>query len=163
MHIAFGWIPLKQFYPGLNGVEEMTAKSNTAVLEDLDCQLASIVKYISAARKTVASIRKKNERHILKFFKKTRSVSWAGGRIKYRKGADAPYRMCRTLYEAGPEGLSHAELAEKVYGDELADVLRCAYGLRDKLDESGCPLRLRWNAKKFWLEDEKISGITRVA
>ena len=141
----------------------MSVRSDTAELEDLDCQLASIVKYISAARKRVASIRERNERPLLIFCKETRSVSWEGGNFKYRRGADTPYRMFRALYEAGPEGLSHAELAEMVYGDELADVLRCAYGLRDKLEETCCPLRLRWNARKFWLETAKNSEITRVA
>lgn len=141
----------------------MTVISDTAELEDLDCQLASIVKYISAARKTVASIRERNERRLLSFYKETRSVSWEGGNFKYRKGADAPYRMFRALYEAGPEGLSHAELAYEVYKDELANIIRCARGLKRKLKESGCPLRLRWNAKKFWLENAENSKSTRVA
>lgn len=141
----------------------MTETSKKAALEDLDCQLASIVKHVSAARQTVASMRERSCRNILRFRKRTRSVFWAGGNFKYRKGADRPYRMFRALYKAGPEGLSHAELAEKVYGDDLANVKRCARGLKRKLIETGCPLRLRWNAKKFWLENAKNSKSTRVA
>ena len=93
------------------------------------------------------------ERPQLQFRDRDMSVTWRDGGFQYQKGADAPYKLLKFLYQAGDEGLSYAELAEKVYGDDLADVRRCAYGVAAKLEKFRCPKRLAWDSERLWLED----------
>lgn len=81
------------------------------------------------------------------------SVTWYGGRLQFRKGAFAPYTMFRALYEADGKRLSHAEIAEIVFGDELAEIKHIGYKLERKLLQFNCPWRLANSREGYWLEE----------
>lgn len=81
------------------------------------------------------------------------SVSWAGGRLQFRKGAFSPYVMLQALFQAENKRLSHAEIADIVYDDDCAPIRDCARGLRDKLEQSRCPLRLEHDSSAYWLSE----------
>ena len=145
----------------------MAERTETAVARKLLSQIEKVGAFCASANDLleglndlVADMRERvrellNEPDVpeLEFGEQDLSVSWRGGRFQFQKGSDRPYRMLKALYQAGPDGLSHAELAEKVDGDEFSDVKRCARGLAQKLEKYGCPKRLDWNRRLFWLEN----------
>ena len=118
-------------------------------------QVAAVEERLSIMRETILSILEAPYGPELRFRDEDLSVSWRYGRFQFPKGSLAPYRMLQALHEAGPEGLSHAELAEKVYGDVLADVVRCADRLAKKLEKFGCPKRLERDSHRVWLENAR--------
>lgn len=118
----------------------------------VDSEHAAINTELELTRQLILSFLNKH-RPSLEFCDDDLSVSWQFGRFQFQRGAVAPFNMLKALYKAGPEGLSHAELAEKVYGKILADVSRCADRLAKKLEKFGCPKRLERDSHRIWLED----------
>ena len=167
MHIAFGWSPLKQFYPGLNGVWKMTGRTEAGVAKKLLSQIESVnLRLVVASgeftamkdelafmREMILGVLREAAQPVIELQEETMQVSWRYGKFRFPKNGVVQYKILDALNEAGPEGLSHAELAEKVYGNDIANVSRCAERLGKKLEKYGCPKRVEKDSRKVWLTD----------
>ena len=128
-------------------------RSPSAILAELKKRAEKLEEDLKLLRRGIKDLENAIGETVLEFDDSDLSVAWAGGRFSFRKDSPYPYVMLRVLYDAGEEGLSQAELAEAVYGDEMADVKRCAYGLKAKLEQHNCPIRVISNKASIWVEN----------
>lgn len=75
------------------------------------------------------------------------SVRWNGGRLKFRDGANTPYRFLKMVYEAGENGIEHQDLAEELYGDQFSDIKEVLKYTRKKLENNDFPYEIENNGK----------------
>lgn len=79
------------------------------------------------------------------------SVTWSNGFMGFQKSGYLQYYALKKIYEAGEAGITHAELAEALYGNDVANVLWCVSRVEKKLRKYNCPLQIKHNAEKFWI------------
>ena len=88
----------------------------------------------------------------LEFDDEELSVSWYGGVLPFRKTGYLQYYTFKTIYDSGEEGVSHAELAEAIYGNDLKNISWCIQRLVRKLAKHKCPYRIESDNTKYWVE-----------
>lgn len=88
----------------------------------------------------------------LYFHKKKRTVSWTGGSMPFKRNGVRQYLALWVIYRAEPNGITHADLAKKIYRNEFANVKNVTYALARKMEMYQCPFRLEHDNKRYWLE-----------
>ena len=88
----------------------------------------------------------------LYFHKKKLEVSWTGGTMPFKRNGIKQFKTLWEISLAGPDGITHADLAQNVYDDPVADVKNVTHALARKMEAYRCPFKLEHDSKRFWLE-----------
>ena len=83
----------------------------------------------------------------VKFRDSDLSVRWNGGRLKFREDGKNAYRLFRLVFEAGEEGIAHEEAAERVFGDQCANLFQAIRSVKIKVENNGFPYELMNDGK----------------
>lgn len=75
------------------------------------------------------------------------SVRWNGGQIKFQASGSKQYRFLKMVYESGEDGVAHEEVADELYGDQLADIKNVIKNVRRRLEDAGFQYELENNGK----------------
>lgn len=89
----------------------------------------------------------------LKFHDAERFVRWNGGAMKFRNDGLNAYRLLKMVYEAGEDGIEHADLAEALRGDQCASIKTFIRSADLKLQSAGCPAKIINEGGRLWLSE----------
>lgn len=87
----------------------------------------------------------------LSFDDKARRISWQGGSIKFKDNGWRVYRFIRLVARSGANGITHAKVAQEIYGDELANINNLLQAARKRFEDSHFIGKIKNFGEKMWI------------
>ncbi len=139
----------------LNSEEEYLIESIIAFTKRLEA--------VRVRKNTIARSRdppeQSQQQQGLRFIDVSRTVCWGNGlqgihgKVWFTAKGEKAYQLLKLVYQAGNEGIEHQEVAERLFGDELANIKSPLQSARNTCERFGFPWIIENENGKFILRE----------
>lgn len=122
-----------------------------ATIQSVEDRNTALISRIAILANCVGAINLSERDMNVRFHDAELAVIWDGGRLKFREGATTPYKFLKMIVQAGDDGINHEEVAEELYGDQCADVIKLLERVRKKIEQNRFPYEILNEQEKFYI------------